>query len=178
MFFRERVKSQDKATETSTGTDQLVVINVDAAWRSEEIAGAGAVIRDLYATWMTGGSWKIRARSVAEAELLAIKGGMELAINENLKKVTIETDAQSLKGTLESIGKHGTHELAAILRDIGEMLKGTCKFDFTYVKREANQVAHQLAKLAIEMEEEIIKHNTIPVGARNAYENDMVESCI
>ncbi|XP_021758594.1 uncharacterized protein LOC110723552 [Chenopodium quinoa] len=154
-------------------------LNIDGAWRSEENAGAGAVIRDLYAGWMVRGSWKFKARNPEEAELLAIKGGMELAIKEELRKVTVETDAQSLKSTtIEHIDKQERHELAAILSDIGELLKGPCKFDFKYIRREANTVAHRLAQLAFVMEEEIILHNSVPAFVKNAYEIDMVESCI
>uniref|UniRef100_A0A803MMT4 RNase H type-1 domain-containing protein n=1 Tax=Chenopodium quinoa TaxID=63459 RepID=A0A803MMT4_CHEQI len=138
--------------------------------------GAGAVIRASDGGWLGGCSWKVTARTSAEVELLAIKGGMLVAINARYKKVTMETDAQSLKGILEDLKKSGTHEFAAILKDIGELLKGACKFEFNYIRREANEVAHHLAKLAQQLEGHIMTHDSVPPCARLAYEKNLKDS--
>uniref|UniRef100_A0A803LLL4 Uncharacterized protein n=1 Tax=Chenopodium quinoa TaxID=63459 RepID=A0A803LLL4_CHEQI len=134
---------------------------------------AGGVVRDSDGRWIFGKSWKTKARTPAEADLLAMRGGMQMVIDAGFHYTVLETDAKSLKATIEDVGKHGTHELAVNLNDMQELLNKGCDFQFSYVKRDANEVAHYLARMAMEMDDLMIIHGDPPHCAKEVYEIDL-----
>uniref|UniRef100_A0A803MM57 RNase H type-1 domain-containing protein n=1 Tax=Chenopodium quinoa TaxID=63459 RepID=A0A803MM57_CHEQI len=113
---------------------------------------AGSIIRDDNGAWMIGKAWKTKSRNPAEAELLAIRGGMQMAIDANFNQVIIETNASSLKRTIQDARKYEMSELVTILKDMEAFLTKGCYFEFNYVPRGANGVAHILTKIVVDKE--------------------------
>ncbi|XP_021724900.1 uncharacterized protein LOC110692208 [Chenopodium quinoa] len=179
--FQGNIKAQaslrDKARwERPRG--QTIKVNIDGSWRNDGRVGAGAIVRGSDGGWFFGKSWKTKARNPAEAELLAIRGGMQMVIDAGLKDAIIETDAQTLKSTLQDVGKQGTHELSAILKDVQVLLNKGCDFEFNYADREANNAAHYLAKLAVEMDDYMKLYDEPSTSVKDVYEVDRVQSAI
>ncbi|XP_021774621.1 uncharacterized protein LOC110738519 [Chenopodium quinoa] len=102
-----------------------------------------------------------------------MRGGMQMVVDAGFKEAVLETDAKSLKTTIEDVGKQGTHELAVILKDMQELLNKGCRFEFSYVSRDVNNVAHYLAKLAMDVDGLMLIHDDPPNCVKDVYEADL-----
>lgn len=63
---------------------------------------------------------------------------------------------------MERADKYPHHQLNAIICDMVKLLKTNWVVIFLHAKRNANIVAHKLARLGMDMEEEKITHTTPP----------------
>ena len=83
------------------------------------------------------------------AEALALLNGLELAEQLGCTKVTLEPDSleliQACKGELEIFSPY-----IAILADIFARARMVSEISFAHCPREANRVAHHLAKYAFD----------------------------
>lgn len=150
-------------------------LNSDGAWRRDgSRASCGGVVRDELGNWLLGFSWKIHACSPLAAELLAVKHGLMLCRDYDIDKVIVETDAKGLKSMLDDPSVAANHFLGNIDADITELLSRDWTVTFTWASRTVNKVAHQLAELALSMDEEKKIFMQPPDRIRLVYEMDQV----
>jgi ribonuclease HI len=87
------------------------------------------------------------ACSIMEAEALSLLEAMKEASIMNPEHVTFETDAQMVVQAI--YGNHsGTSDYSFLINRINNMLCLNFNFKVKFVKRQANSVAHTLAKAA------------------------------
>ncbi|XP_021750192.1 uncharacterized protein LOC110715880 [Chenopodium quinoa] len=114
----------------------FVKLNVDGAWKSSSEAAGRGVIRT----------------PSGDAELYAIREGLEMEKEFKIKFMEVETDAEVLTRMLFSATTNPHHEAAAVLLDVAHLL---CLKSWTvyvvHIPRERNKVAHKLAQYAMNM---------------------------
>ncbi|XP_057761092.1 uncharacterized protein LOC130981521 [Arachis stenosperma] len=120
--------------------------NVDAAFDKAHSTGATAVVfRDHNGTLLSGINSSIVATSPLAAEALAVRAALILSRNFQMQKVIIESDNQIL---IQALKSHvSIAEIPVILQDILHLVRGIPNCGFTWVPREANSLAHEVAKL-------------------------------
>ncbi|XP_015962288.1 uncharacterized protein LOC107486249 [Arachis duranensis] len=120
--------------------------NVDAAFVETRSAGTtAAVYRDPNGSFLTGINSTIVANSPLAAEALAVREALILSRNFQMEKVIIESDNQTLVQALKSHAPIAA--IQVILDDILYLVKGMPNCGFTWAPREANLLAHEVAKL-------------------------------
>ncbi|XP_073049025.1 uncharacterized protein [Primulina eburnea] len=111
----------------------------------------GAVIRDNNGTVLGASAHIIRhPGSVKDAELCAIRFGMEFCLNLGLHDVNIFSDSllavQAISNSLVDLGPSGVLSI-----DILIMLKMDAFLSINHMPRSANRAAHRLARVASEV---------------------------
>lgn len=78
---------------------------------------------------------------------MAIERCLEIAKDFGIKKLQVEMDASLLHQMLIEVENYGLHQLGMIIHEVAVYVKCNFEPQFLHVRREANMVAHKLAKL-------------------------------
>jgi ribonuclease HI len=126
-----------------------VKVNVDAAYHEDEHAGAiGVVLRDYQGNFLAAkSSYFPYVYSAAMAESLAMKEGLPYAMSISCNNIIIESDSIE---TIEACTGEEIwwNESAAVFADCVDLASEFDMLEFKYCPREANQVAHEIAKIS------------------------------
>ena len=134
---------------------QLFKLNFDAAI-FENGSGVGAVIRNAAGEVMAALS--ARGEAVAdneEAEVRACRKALEFAIDAGFSELMVEGDNSVVMSTISS-NKPNWSRLGVIYDDIGFLAAGLSYVSFSCIRRNANTVAHSLARYANGLVEEVL----------------------
>jgi ribonuclease HI len=123
-------------------------VNVDASFHCDDRAGAtAAVIRDVQGKFMAASStYYPNLSSTASAEALAMREGLALANRYGGDNVIMESDS------LETVNACNGDEAwwgeeSAIFADCVDLASFIDKIQYRHCPREANEVAHEIAKV-------------------------------
>jgi ribonuclease HI len=95
------------------------------------------------------------------AEALAVWQASDLVKQLDLRRVTLEGDALSIVQAMEKKGDCRS-EFGQVLNDAKETMNRCLSWDVQHVKRSANEGAHQLAKLALTIEDDRLWRKDFP----------------
>ncbi|KAL5577770.1 hypothetical protein UlMin_019469 [Ulmus minor] len=138
-----------------------IKVNTDAAWCNQKKKfGLGAVIRDSAGSVLASVATPVYAPvTVAVAEGWALERGATLARQLGFSAVSLESDCLEVIKALVKQTKFKS-ELGHVLDSISDVCNSFDKHIFLYTPRSGNQVAHNLAKLALAIDYE----QTWPTG--------------
>jgi ribonuclease HI len=124
-----------------------VKVNVDAAYSFDEGRGsAGAIIRDYKGNFIAASTKNLPfVADPMMAEAYAVQEGLLLAQKFGCNRLIIQSDNMEVVDTMKEGGFSAT-SAAAIFYDCNIMAAGFVKVSFEHCPREANSVAHELAK--------------------------------
>jgi ribonuclease HI len=137
------------STRWSPPAPGMLKINSDGAFLQDRGTGAaGAVVRDSSGNFCAASArWLGPVGSVLIAEAEAIRDGLRLIPQGTMEHIIGETDAQEVV-TLWKNRTRQRSEIAAILKEIEEIVSAFTSFELIHVRREANFVAHTCARFA------------------------------
>jgi ribonuclease HI len=122
-------------------------LNTDASFHGDSCAGsAGAIIRDCDGSFIAASCWSIPfVSSAVMAKAIAMKEGMELAQNLGCNRLIAESDSTD---TIKACSGEFRwwNESTAIYADCIDISSAIGNVSFSFCPREANQVAHEIAK--------------------------------
>lgn len=118
-------------------------------------AGLGIIAKanngKIHATWAiphTG------AKDAAELEAIAIRTALGKALEENMTPLLILSDCKAVVDRISS-GCQGLNSLDILIDDIRQLNHSFWKCSFCHIRRKMNCGSHRLAKLAIDLIQEI-----------------------
>ena len=151
---------------------QLFKLNFDAAI-FENRSGVGAVIRNAAGKVMAALSARGEAEADSEeAEVRACRKALEFAIDAGFSKLMVEGDNSLVMSTISSNKPNWSH-LGVIYDDIGFLAAGLSYVSFSCIQRNANSVAHLLARYANGLVEEVVWLEESPPPALDALYFDL-----
>ncbi|KAK2379858.1 Ribonuclease H superfamily protein [Trifolium repens] len=147
--------------------------NVDAGFHQEvNKTSAGWCVRDYRGHYvMAGTSWKDGQCSILEGEAMALLHAMRELEQRGLSQVIFETDSKSVVDAIQHF-RGGNSEFSSIISQINNVLLFNPNFMVKFIKRQANMVAHKLARAAIAWSSRYIM-NTLPVCIATILNNEM-----
>lgn len=157
--------------------DDFIKLNTDGAWKAINIAGGGGVFRRPSGTWFLGYSSKYHSVSPLAAELEAVREGLIMAEEYEIRKLEVETDVISLKIMLDTMDQNYHHELSPIINDVVGLMTKFEKVEFMHIPRANNTVAHELAAFGMNMLQRKKVHYVVPEFAKDAFERDLNIIC-
>lgn len=89
-----------------------------------------------------------------------------------MDNLIVEIDAKGLKDILDKPANATDHELEAVVANVLELLDRNWNVEVTWVKRDANELAHLLASMAFDNKEEKEIYMQVPDMAKKTYEVD------
>ena len=128
----------------------FVKINVDASWSKASNSGfAGVVARGADGKFVAAARHSICAKSVAEAEALALLHGCELGVSLGLRSVIFESDSKETISSLSNSLSYGSWEALPPLSRIKRLGEAFQHCRWSWVPRAANEAEHVLASVGI-----------------------------
>ncbi|GAU36566.1 hypothetical protein TSUD_277720 [Trifolium subterraneum] len=126
-----------------------VKCNVDAAFVSGSgRTSVGLCFRDNSGHFMAGMTqWQQTVISSVEGEAWALLLAMEEARHRGLDRVQFESDSKVLIEAIH-MQRRGNSEFLSIVHDILSLMSSFINFEVNFVRRQANLVAHTLARAA------------------------------
>lgn len=125
----------------------FIKLNIDSGWAGKEGTGFGLIARsDTAAPMLAASCYQDCRYDPAVAEALALRWGLELALNVEIERVQVELDAQVVIRAMNS--PSCSSSLEHIIQDCKALAREFQAVDFHYVNRTANNVAHTLAAMA------------------------------
>jgi ribonuclease HI len=126
--------------------------NVDASfYNTAGATGCGWVLRDCRGQFQLAGSnIKMASLSILEGEAWALIEAMEEMIHRGLSFVIFESDSKLVVDAISS-RQVGVSDFSILISHIKTLLRFNNYFEVKYVKRQANKVAHSLARAAFSM---------------------------
>ncbi|KAF7827255.1 putative ribonuclease H-like domain-containing protein [Senna tora] len=119
--------------------------NVDGScWRHNNSISCGGVLRDSDGRWITGFVRRMGKGNSLTAEMWAIYSSLQIAWDNRLKDIIIETDSL-LAITLIKDGVDRFHPLKPLVSAICNLADRIGNINFTHSFREGNRVANALA---------------------------------
>jgi ribonuclease HI len=111
------------------------------------------------------------------AEACVIRWALQRAKNENLAEIIVESDAKVCVDTLNLVNVECNWNILTLCKDIHVLAADFFSCNFCWVKREANSVAHVLAKSVLS-QNLLVFHfpNHLPSLLEKAWFRDL--SCI
>ncbi|MED6136893.1 hypothetical protein PIB30_059960 [Stylosanthes scabra] len=109
--------------------------------------GVAAVFRDHLGNILAGSNSILPTHLVLDAEANAIREALIIANTLHFTTVIIESDNRELIQALKS--ETTIWEIRPILEDICKLKREMLNCGFTWILREGNQLAHEIAKLTI-----------------------------
>jgi ribonuclease HI len=126
--------------------------NVDASFYN--LAGAtgwGWILRDSRGHFQLAGTNILHSPlNVLEGEAMALTEAMEEVMHRGLSHVIFESDSKLVVDAISS-RQAGISEFSMLISNIQSMLRMNNYFEVKFVKRQANKVAHSLARAAFSM---------------------------
>jgi ribonuclease HI len=124
--------------------------NVDAGFHNAlNKTSIGWCVRDFRGRFVLAGTmWKEGICSIVEGESIAILEAMKVITQRGISNVIFETDSKSTVDAIHAL-RGGDSEFCTFICHIRNMLSCNQNFLVKFIKRQANMVAHTLARAAI-----------------------------
>ncbi|XP_070057860.1 uncharacterized protein [Nicotiana tomentosiformis] len=127
-------------------TRNHIKLNIDGSFKEgTSLCGIGGLFRDNRGPWVLGFQGSLPCLSPLHAELMALKTGLRLAMEQGFTNLEVESDSTDVISCLEndnSFLKNIIHEYRLLMMQVKVQ---TIQHNF----REANKSAHKLAKNAV-----------------------------
>ena len=155
-------------------TGSVFKLNFDAAmFSNKNSSGVGAIVRNCRGEVMAGLS--ARGPPVGcseEAEVLACRKALEFALNSGFSNLVVEGDNVMVMKAIVSPHLNRSR-LGHIYDDISTLALGFRSFYVNCIKRNANAVAHCLARYASQLAEDVVWMEESPPPALQALYSDL-----
>ncbi|KAL6184265.1 hypothetical protein ACLB2K_045669 [Fragaria x ananassa] len=141
----KRVRPKEKWECPPSGRLKL---NLDGAFKSNGVGGAGVVFRDDKGEVQSCWSKKLMyLQSPLQAEALACRMGLAMAVQVGWTELLVESDSSVLVSALYQSG-NASSEVSRIVEDCKIFMQQFDYITIRHIYREANNVAHRLAHFA------------------------------
>ncbi|CAJ2634618.1 unnamed protein product [Trifolium pratense] len=147
---RSQIAQQQQDTRWQKPVQGWYKCNVDAAFHKERNRSSfGWCLRDdegrfvmAETTWLNGNC------SIIEGESIALLEALKVLEQRGISHVIFETDSKSVVDAIHNL-RSGSSEFSSIICLIKNTLLCNPNFKVKFIKRQANMVAHTLARAAI-----------------------------
>lgn len=142
---RPKCKKQSVLAKWEKPPSGWMKLNVDGSYQENNTGGIGAILRNstgdvIFAVY----GFVEQCQSALEAEILACKEGIRLALQWTLLPIIIESDCAEAIQLILSEGKlRSAHTF--LVREIQGMVKGAREMKLKKVNRNCNRISHVLA---------------------------------
>ena len=149
-------------------------INFDGAVFTEEnCSGMGVIVQDREGLVIAVMSEKIpQLLQLTEIEVMATTKALEFAREVGISEAILERDSLLVIKALAT-KDIGLAPFGLLIQDAYRFTSAFSLLSYSHTKREGNQVAHDLAKLAVTIPNCVIWMEDVPSDVVNSYQTDL-----
>ncbi|KAK7291983.1 hypothetical protein RIF29_07579 [Crotalaria pallida] len=131
-------------------------MNTDGTSRGNPgLAGCGGLIRDGEGRWIIGYARRIGVTTAYKAELWGILTGMQVAWNDGIRNIIIESDSLTIVNLMNKENSHeGPSSYNSLISHINMWRRKAWNINFSHTMREGNECADFLANFSLHLNEE------------------------
>ena len=130
------------------------------------------MIRDASGSWVVGFSRRIGITSSFEAELWALRDGLNICVNKNFQAVEVELDAKAIIDVLQNPSQ-SSPIISPLLDDCKQLVTQIPHIQFSHCYREANCCADSLARMGVKQDEVFCLFENPPVELLSVFNHDL-----
>lgn len=150
----------------------FIKLNVDATWKKQH-SSIAVIAKDSKGDILGAWAKEQDMRDATSAKAAAIKWALELTQLHEFSYVMVERDAKVCIDALLGIEESTNWSILALCYDIKFLALNFVNCDFVWAKREANSVAHELAKLVSPLSSSFNSNQaTLPPSVLEAWQRD------
>ncbi len=151
----------------------VIKLNVDAAIHTS-VAAIAVIARDDAGCFVKAWTKTLPTVDPTVAEASAILWAIQLAYLEKWKNILVESDAKNCVDAILGISACSWN-IYALCNDVKRLASDFSSCSFCWVKREANMVAHELAKSFIPNSfPSCYFSNNLPASVQEAWSRDLL----
>jgi ribonuclease HI len=153
--------------------ESFIKLNTDGAYKVNQVAGCGGVIRGSHGEWLGGFAKGVGLCSAFVAELWGVFEGLSLAYRLGFRNVELEVDSETVvcvikTGCLKSNGGY------SLLKRIKQLMAKDWRVEVSHIYREANKCADAMANIGCLQDFHFEFYDCCPVPVRDVYNLDMM----
>jgi ribonuclease HI len=153
--------------------ESFIKLNTDGAYKVNQVAGCGGVIRGSHGEWLGGFAKGVGLCSAFVAELWGVFEGLSLAYRPGFRNVELEVDSETVvcvikTGCLKSNGGY------SLLKRIKQLMAKDWRVEVSHIYREANKYADAMANIGCLQDFNFEFYDCCPVSIRDVYNLDMM----
>ncbi|CAJ2633313.1 uncharacterized protein LOC123892252 [Trifolium pratense] len=148
--------------------------NVDAGFhKNVNKTSTGWCLRDHRGVFVAAGTnWFEGNCVIVEGESIALLEALKEIAERGISNVIFETDSKSVVDAIHNI-KSGSSDFSSLICHVKHVLLSNPNFVVKFIKRQANMVAHTLARVAISWSSRCI-FETLPLCITTLLSNEMI----
>jgi ribonuclease HI len=148
--------------------------NIDAAFHQAiNKTSTGWCLRDHLGRFILAETtWMVGSCSIVEGESIALLEALKVMRQRGISQVIFETDSKSVVDAIHHF-HGGSSEFSVIISNINNILSCNPNFMVKFIRRQANMVAHTLARAAISWSSRCT-FETLPICITRLLNNEMI----
>lgn len=144
--IHDSVKLANQKSKWHPPPDGFLKCNTDACFDDHRrICAIGVILRDEHGKALSGSAKILPAASPLHAEAVAMKEAHQLITNLGIKNIIFESDNLDLIYNCKGTEKHW--QISPVIHEIENLRKQADSVIYSWCKREANEVADEIARL-------------------------------
>jgi ribonuclease HI len=151
----------------------FVKLNTDGAYKKDQVAGCGGVIRGIHGEWLGGFAKGVGLCSAFVAELWGVYEGLRQVYRLGFRKVELNIDSEAVVRVLKR-GSSSSSSGCSLLKRIWKLLEEDWLVEISHTYREANKCADALANIGCSLVSNCVFYDRCPAQIMDMYEFDLL----
>jgi ribonuclease HI len=149
----------------------FVKLNTDGAYKKDQIAGCGGIIRGNQGEWLGGYAKCVGLCSAFVAELWGVLEGLRCVRRLGFMNVELNIDSVAVVQVLKE-RRFNSSLGGALIKQIWKLLDMDWNIEIFHTYREANKCADDLANLGCSLGYDLVFFDACPLAIRETFAND------
>jgi ribonuclease HI len=150
-----------------------VKLNTDGSSRKHGRAGCGGLIRGVDKEWLGGFVKNIGSCAALVAELWGVLEGLKFARSKGFNKVEVSVDSMAVINSVKK-GNGGSATGCRLVQRIRQLMELDWEVNLSHGYREANRCANGLAKMSLNMHDQLVFFDSCPEQIKEQFDDDVI----
>jgi ribonuclease HI len=151
----------------------FVKINTDGAYKADQVAGCGGVIRGMHGEWLGGFAKGVGLCSAFVAELWGVYEGLRQCHRMGFRKVELDIDSMAVVSVLKN-RRSSSSSGCSLLKRIWRLMQHDWIIEISHIYREANKCADALANFGCTLDFNSVFYDSCPTHIMDMYNFDIL----
>jgi ribonuclease HI len=150
-----------------------LIINTDGAYKVNQVAGCGGVIRGSHGEWIGGFAKNVGLCSAFVAELWGVLEGLRYIHRLGFNKVELSLDSEAVVRVIQN--RRSASSLgSSVMKQIWRLMDVDWSVEVSHSHREANKCADVMANIGCSLNYDVVFYDNCPSQLAEIYAADLM----